>query len=217
MAKGALWSTMEDDRTWIDNPRGRRRRKGSRARSRKRSRRARARRNIGTVAPFANPRRRRRSGGGMARRKGRRRFRRNPGGLSTGGMVRRLQQGVKDALFVTAGEVGAGLVGGFFPAIPRTGIVGLAVQGVTAIALGEVTTRFLKNRDGARFVVAGALAKPLKTLMVMLKLPVVSPALSGVGSYAPLGAIPTLTRGPVFEGPRLSDQIVDGDAVMQGY
>lgn len=216
--QGALWSTMEDDRTWLDNPRRRRKRKGSkrrraRARTRSRSRR-RVRRNIGTVAPIINrPRRSRRKGGFVARRRSRRRFRRNPGfglgGFSPGGIIRQLQQGVKDALFVKAGEMGAGLVSGFLPAgLKGTGVVALVVEGVTAVVVGTVAGKAL-GRDAARFVTAGALSRPMGTALAMV-------TGGKLSSYAPLGMIPTLTRGPSFEGPRLSDQLVDGDAVMQG-
>jgi hypothetical protein len=220
--KGALWETMEDDRTWMVNPGKRRRKRGRRNKARKRTRRAR--RNGGMVAPLINPRRKRRRSGGqvMARRKGGKRrrrggFRRNPP-FRAAGMLRRLQQGVKDALYVTAGDIGAGFVNGFlygiFPAgkKPTPGsITDLALQGVTAVLIAEVGGRFIKG-DATRFVVAGALAKPVRALVQS-----VMPA-GALASYAPmLGMIPTLTRGPSFEGPRLSDNVLDGDAVMQGY
>jgi hypothetical protein len=210
----ALWSTMEDDRTWLDNPRRRKRRKGGkRKRSRSRGRK-RARRNIGTVAPLFNRPRRRRKGGFVAKRKrGRRRFRRNPGfslaGFSGGGIVRQLQQGVKDALYVKVGEIGAGFVSRFIPANLRgSGVVALIVDGIMAVVVGTVASKAL-GRDGARFVTAGALSAPMGTAIAML-------TGGKLSAYAPLGMIPTLTRGPSFEGPRVSDNVLDGDAVMQG-
>lgn len=210
MQQGALWSTMKDDRTWLDNPR--KRRKGGRKRKRSRGRK-RAGRNIGTVAPIINrPRRGRRKGGFVAKRKrGRRGFRRNPGfgGFTTGGIMRQLQQGVKDALYVKVGEIGAGFVSRFIPANLRGGgVVSLIVDGVMAIVVGTVAGKAL-GRDGARFVTAGALSAPMGTAIAML-------TGGKLSSYAPLGMVPTLTRGPSFEGPRLSDNVVDGDAIMQG-
>lgn len=219
MKTRALWATMEDDRTWLENPRrrrkgGRRRRrgrgrfkKGSAAakrymasirpkRSGSKRRRRRARRNAGIMPVLAN------RGSHMARRRrgGRRRYRRNPGGgfkFSAGGMLARLKRGVIDALYVTLGEAGAGIVPGFFPSIPQTGVIGFAVQGVTAIALGEVTRKVFKSGDAARFVVAGALAKPMKTLVRSANIPVLSAALS---SYALEGYAPEDSMGGAF-GP----------------
>lgn len=205
---------MEDDRTWLDNPRGRRRRGKKRSRRRGRKR---ARRNIGTVAPLINrPRRRGRKGGFVAKRRrgGRRRFRRNPGlslgGFSSGGIIKQLQQGVKDALYVKVGEIGASFVGRFLPAGVRgSGVVALVVDGVMAVVVGSVASKAL-GRDAARFVTAGALSAPMGTAISML-------TGGKLSSYAPLGMIPTLTRGPSFEGPRIGDNVLDGDAVMQGY
>lgn len=211
---GALWSTMEDDRTWLDNPR-RKRRGRKRSRSRSRSRR-RVRRNIGTVAPLVNRPRRGRKGAFVSKRRkgGRRRFRRNPGGFSlggfsTGGIIKQLQQGVKDALYVKVGEIGASFVGRFLPASVRgSGVIALVVDGVMAVVVGSVASKAL-GRDAARFVTAGALSAPMGTAVSML-------TGGKLSAYAPLGAIPTLTRGPSFEGPRISDNVLDGDAVMQG-
>lgn len=210
MAHRALWTTMSDDRTWIDNPRGRRKKRGKGRKRRRgrfvkgsaaakrymasirpnkgkrRRRKRRARTNLGTTAAWTVNRKR----SSMARRKrGRRRYRRNPGGLfggRSGGMIGRLQRGVQDALWVTLGEAGAGAVPALFPAIPADGIMGIVVQGATAVALGEVTARFLKNRDAARFVVAGALSKPVKGIIQQANIPLLSKALA---SY-PLSAYP---------------------------
>lgn len=209
-----LWTKMDQDRIWLENPRRKRRRKGG-GRKRRRGRfvkgSAAAKRYMASIRPNRGKRRRRRSkkarrnygttpvaawainrgGRHMARRKrGRRHFRRNPGGFSMRGIGGRLKRGVVDALFVLGGEVGAGMVPALAglkadgsPRIPSTGVVGFAVTGVTAIAVGEVVRKVLKSARGAEFAVAGALAKPLRVLVRSFNIAKVNQALSAYPSY----------------------------------
>lgn len=158
----------------------------------------------------------------MARRKrsSRRRYRRNPGGGGSGfsvkGILSRLQRGAVDALWVVAGEAGAGAIPAFFPRVPTTGAIGFVVQGLTAIGIGEAVRRFLKNGRAAEFAVAGALAKPLRVLALSAGVPQLTRALS---SYPAFGDYPDMgdqvTGGNTFAG--VPDGFVDqGDAETQG-
>lgn len=236
-----LWEKMDGDRIWLENPRRKRRKSGGRKRrsggrfkkgsaAAKRymasirpnrgtkRRRKRARRNAGTMPGWlVNSKRK---GSYMARRKrsGRRRYRRNPGGgggFSVKGILGRLQRGAQDALWVVAGEAGAGLVPGFFPSIPSTGVVGFVVQGLTAVGIGEVIRKVAKNSRAAEFAVAGALAKPLRLLAMSSGIPVLSRALS---SYPGLEGYPN--AGDVVTGGALSGVpggfVEAGEAETQG-
>jgi hypothetical protein len=236
-----LWEKMDGDRIWLENPRRKRRRKGGGKRRRggrfkkgsaaakrymasirpnrgTKRRRKRARRNAG-VSPawLLNGKRK---GSHMARRKrhGRRRYRRNPGGrsgFSVKGILGRLQRGVVDGLWVVAGEAGAGIVPGFFPAIPSTGVVGFVVQGLTAVGLGEVVRRFAKNSRAAEFVVAGALAKPIRALALASGIPQLTRALSSYPSFAAYPEAGNVVTGGALSGVP-GGFVESGDAETQG-
>lgn len=119
--------------------------------------------------------------GGGARRTARRR---NPD------VVRQLFKGVGDAAYVVTGEVAASAIPRL-AGLPSTGTVGLAAQAGAAFAVGMVADRFLGSSRGA-FVLAGALAVPLRNLVIGAGIPIVSDALrGGMSSYV----VPEARRG----------------------
>jgi len=157
-------------------------------------RKKRARRNYGTTPATAWASNR---GGRVKRRRkshSRRRYRRNPGGggsaFSVGGIMSRLKRGAVNALYVVGGRVGAGLVPALAglkadgtPRLPSTGVAGFVVVGITAIGLGELVRKFMRNASAAEYVVAGALSRPFETLVKSFNITKVNQALSAYPSY----------------------------------
>lgn len=172
---------------------GKRRRAAARSAPRKRRRR---RRSVARAAP--------RSARSAPRK--RRRYRRNPGLFKN--PIGALMAGVQDALAVTAGKAAVRLV----PAqlarfgLPSTGPAGIAVQLVTALAMGAVAERTVGKRF-APFVVAGAIQAPLEQVIRDLNIPILSPALAAYPGY------PLLPSG----GPAVSTRLAAGLAGLGTY
>lgn len=106
-------------------------------------------------------------------------YRSNPGGL-----IKQAMQGAKDAGYVLAGGAATRAVSNIVP-LAKTGIMGAAVQLASALAVGMVARRFL-GADAARFVVAGGMQVPVKSLVTSL-VPAAAPLL---GDYDMLLAYP---------------------------
>lgn len=106
-------------------------------------------------------------------------YRSNPGSL-----VKQAMQGAKDAGYVLAGGAATRAVSNIVP-LAKTGIMGAAVQLASALAVGMVARRFL-GADAARFVVAGGMQVPVKSLVTSL-VPAAAPLL---GDYDMLLAYP---------------------------
>ena len=95
----------------------------------------------------------------------RRRVRRNPPAMR--GIVGMAIQGVKDAAWITVGQVANRSLLKVMPALPATwspqmqSVAGSAIQGAGAVAVG-VASSMVVGREAARFVLAGALASALQ-------------------------------------------------------
>lgn len=179
-----LWSEI-DGEPWLDNPR---RRKGRKSRKGRRRRPPKGFKSWKSY--MASIRGKRRKGGSVARRKGRRSrrgrrsFRRNPPQrFSARGVVNTLTRGVQDAAFVVVGKAGARLAPALL-GLPQGGMLGIAVQALSAVGVGMLVHRFAGG-DAGRFAVAGALSAPVETLA--RGLPIIGPALS---AYPELAALP---------------------------
>lgn len=119
-----------------------------------------------------NPRRKRRRAGG---------YRSNPN------MVRQTTQLLKDTGAVLAGQAASGMVSGFLPDLGNP--IANAGKGViVAIGIRMAAARFL-GADTARFAAAGAMATPLKNLVVgFLPADQQVRARALLGDYGDLGA-----------------------------
>lgn len=107
---------------------------------------------------LTNPRRRRRSAARRVGVKRRRRFHRNPGGI-----VGQVMQGVKDAGATLVGGALARTATGFVP-LPNTGLTGAAVGVGVAVGIGMLARKVVSH-DTARFITAGAMQVPLKSII----------------------------------------------------
>lgn len=119
-----------------------------------------------------NPRRKRRRAGG---------YRRNPA------IATQVKQLVKDTGAVLAGQAASGVVSGFLPDLGNP-FANAAKGIVVAVGIRMAAARFL-GADTARFAAAGAMASPLKNLVVGFLPPdqqVRARAL--LGDYGDLGA-----------------------------
>lgn len=152
---------MSDVIEVVQNPKKRRtytakqRAHGFGGKRRKASRKRRRNPGLGVLAA-ANPRRRTRRYRAPAKRRYSRR--RNPVGL--GGMFGFVD--VPAVLFVTGGFIGAkvlpGVIQRWFPALPVSGIAGMAVRGGVVLALGMGVKMVTGSRQRAGQVVTGGLA-----------------------------------------------------------
>lgn len=187
MAK-ALWREIEGE-PWLDNPRRRRRRTRGRKRSRK------GRMPAALKAYWAN-KRRKRGGVTVARRRrrhranpraARRRHRRNPGGtFGRRNWMGSIMKGLKGGTGVVLGKAASRAIPTLLR-LPRAGILGSAIQGLTGVLLAPVVQKFLGGEWGTAFLY-GAFAAPIESLIVGMNVPILSPALS---SYADeVSAIP---------------------------
>lgn len=144
------------------------------------------------------------------------------------GIMRQLTTGLKDAAGIIVGEAGARTLPVLLK-LPQQGALGLGVQAASGIVLGYVADRFL-GRDFGRMVLAGALAAPLKTMIVAHKVPFFSTALSpatsaqGMGAYKGLRAyvapraLPARTgMGAYVRPPGGLGSYVRRPSAMQGY
>lgn len=131
---------------------------------------------------------RRRSPRRGARRVRRRTYARNPR-FTVRGVFRQLQQGAIDASGVVVGKAATRMVAQMIP-FGGQGIAALAKQGLSAVVVGMVASRFMGAQFG-RFVLAGGLAAPVETFLQGL--PVIGPAISGgaaLGEYLGVAALP---------------------------
>jgi hypothetical protein len=164
-------------------------RKRKAAAPRKRRRKV-TRRNPGMLA---NPRRRRRATARKVTRR-RRSVRRNP---SIGGALSLVTRGVKDAAYMVGGEMASNIVAGYIPALLK-GADGVETQTgaqlrkvISAVVVGFGAQQLFKGRgDAARFMVAGALAAPIKQVIRPL-LPTTGVLSGALASYPRLAAYPT--------------------------
>lgn len=106
---------------------------------------------------LTNPRRRRRARPAAAKRRRRRGYSRNPSIIAT------LKQGAMDAGATLVGGAAARIAGGFLP-LPKDGLAGVA-SGL-AVALGvSIIAKKVTRGDTARFITAGAMQVPIKSLI----------------------------------------------------
>lgn len=107
---------------------------------------------------------------------GRKRYSNNPKLTTT------LRNGVVNAGLIVAGEAASRTVPRFLP-VPQTGVVGLTVKTVVALAVGMVAEQFL-TRPKADMIVAGALSVPMRDLIATANIPVISEAVTpGLSAY----------------------------------
>lgn len=122
-----------------------------------------------------NPRRRRRSKAVTHRRR-RTRYHRNPALFAT------LQQGAMDAGATLVGGAAARIVGGLLP-LPKDGLAGVASGLAVALGVSFAARKVVKG-DTARFITAGAMQVPIKSLITTF----VPQAGAYLGDYDSIGA-----------------------------
>lgn len=125
------------------------------------------------------------------------RYRRNPMGLSVGGIKNIILGGVVDAAFGVGGKTAVRVVRsklGFDGATT----VGAAVEVATATAIGLLSAKML-GASQARAIVQGAFMSPIENFLKAANLPFVSSALGDEGDFAGIedgmGGYPTVTGG----------------------
>jgi hypothetical protein len=106
---------------------------------------------------LTNPRKRRRRAAATVARRSRKRYRRNPSIVSS------LKQGVMDAGATLAGGAAARIATGMLP-LPKDGLAGAAAGLAVALGVG-MAARKVVGSDTARFITAGAMQVPLKSLI----------------------------------------------------
>lgn len=176
-----------------------RKRKAATPRKRRRKAITRARRNPGMLA---NPRRRRRATARKVTRRRRRSVRRNP---SLGGALNLVTRGVKDAAYMVGGEMASNIVAGYIPALlkDQTGVetkTGAQLRKlISAVVVGFGAQQIFKGGDAARFMVAGALAAPIKQVIRPL-LPATGVLSGALAAYPRLAAYPLPVALPAGRG-----------------
>lgn len=101
--------------------------------------------------------------------------RRNPPSVNLKSILAGLQQGAEDAGFVVAGKAAVRLLSSRF-SYEDGSMMDSLVETAGAMLLGLVAPRIV-GRDRARFLLAGALASPLETLIAQSNVPYISPLL----------------------------------------
>lgn len=128
----------------------------------------------------------------------RRRYRRNPMGLSMGGVKNILLGGVVDAAFGVGGKAAVRLVRSKLGYDGAT-TIGAAVEVATATALGIAAAKVL-GPNRARAVVQGAFMSPIENFIKSANLPYISATLGDEGDFAGIeegmGGYPAVTGGP---------------------
>lgn len=123
-------------------------------------------------------------------------YRSNPG-ISLRNIGGTVFRGVKDGATVVAGKAATRIVSGLLP-LPKDGVMGIAVQGVSAIIVGLAGQKFL-GRDAGRLLLAGGFAAPIESFAKGL--PVVGAALSDDYGYSlPVGEYPMIGEYPDMAG-----------------
>jgi hypothetical protein len=116
-------------------------------------------------------------------------YRSNPGGI-----IKQVMQGAKDAGYVLAGGAATRAVSNIVP-LDKTGLMGTVVQLASALGVGMVARRFL-GADAARFVIAGGMQVPVKSLVTTM-IPAAAPLL---GDYDMLLSYPGISSYPALAG-----------------
>lgn len=183
----------------VENPRGRRRRRGGytakqlaagfggkRKMSGRKSSGRRRRRNpdLATYYLTGNPRKRHRARVYSGRRRRHSRRYSNPsmkGILGSIASPHTLKMAAGMAIGITAGKyVPGNLIVKVWPGVPQTGIAGVAVRIGTAVLLSEVTRRFVKQPDIANGILIGSIGYELYNLAAAQLLPKLG--ISGLGN-----------------------------------
>lgn len=125
---------------------------------------------------LTNPRRRRRARPAVKHRRRRSSYRRNPPIVAT------LKQGAMDAGATLVGGAVARVITGFVP-LPKDGLAGVATGLGVALAV-SFGARKVVRPDTARFIVAGAMQVPIKSLITTF----VPGAGAYLGDYDNIGA-----------------------------
>jgi hypothetical protein len=105
-------------------------------------------------------------------------YRRNPGG----GIVKQMFQQGKDAAYVLVGGAAARTVSNLIP-IQMSGYAGVAKDAAVAVGVRMLAAKML-GQDAARFIGAGAMQIPLKSLITTI----MPGAAALLGTYDSLGA-----------------------------
>lgn len=112
----------------------------------------------------------------------RRRYRRNPGlGGFGGGLVRTIVRGAQDGLVVTLGSGLTNLISSKVPVGQTSTAAQAAVQLAVGTAGAMVMRKVTRSDRVAAMYLAGAYSNILRKLLAPV--PVIGPALSGVGTY----------------------------------
>ena len=90
--------------------------------------------------------------------------------------MRDLQDGAANALYILVGKAGARTVH-TITGLPKAGNMGLAVQALSAVAVGMIADMVI-GPARAKYVLAGGLTAPLETAIVAYNIPFLAPALS---------------------------------------
>ena len=165
--------------------RGRFRRKGARKTTTRRKSNPRRRSTVATKRA-RDARGRFTKGGGGGRRRSAPKRRRSSSRRRNPPLLRSLQDGLVAGVQVTAGEGVTRLIP-HFVGLPRTGVVGVAVEIATAVVVGMVSDQFI-GRRAAEYVTAGAMSVPIKGLALRYaapQVPLVGSALTpALGVYS---------------------------------
>lgn len=97
-------------------------------------------------------------------------------------IVGRVTEGLKDGAATVVGQAAARTVPTLLR-LPRTGILGISLEVLSAVAVGILAERVV-SRDTARSITAGGVSAPLATLAVAYNVPFLSRALSPASAAA---------------------------------
>jgi hypothetical protein len=208
----ALWSEI-DGEPWLDNPRKKRRHRRNRMpaglarywRTHRRGGKSRRHRRN----PESHRTRVAAARKGWRRRG--RRHRRNPFMGGRGGMFSAVKRGIIGGTGVVLGKAASRAIPTLVN-LPRTGVLGAAIQGATGVLLAPFVTKFMGGEWGTAFLY-GAFAAPIESLIVGFKVPVLAPALSSYPDE--LAALPSRGGTPSLEAYSGSGMLDEESAFVQ--
>jgi hypothetical protein len=133
-------------------------------------------------------------------------------------VTRSLTQGAMDAALILVGKAGARTVPSMLPNLPKEGNVGLAVQGLIAVAMGLLAEQVLRPAQ-AKMILAGGLTAPVETLVVSFNVPFLADALAPVTASEQLSAYYGYVQPPqIAPGGDVGAYVHEGaDLAMGGY